>query len=58
LPTATVVPLKEDQYHVNKAYLSSGNRGLTVAMIEVVDKKDENRLKVLSAGKNKFGVLA
>ena len=56
ISTATLIPLP-DQYVVKKAYCNFGNRNMTVSMIDVVDKLDNKRRKILSAGKNRYGVL-
>lgn len=56
IATATLVPLA-DHYVVKKAYCSIGSRAHSVAMIEVIDKSDNKRRKILSAGKSRFAVL-
>lgn len=56
IPTATLVPIP-DQYVVKKAYCNAGSRNQSVAFLEVIDKSDGKRRKILSAGKSRFGVL-
>jgi len=56
LPSATPLPLGEDKFTVKKAYASQANKNLSVAMLDVIDKSDGQR-KILSAGRNRFGIL-
>lgn len=56
IPSATPLALGEDKFTVKKAYASQANRNLSMAMLDVIDKSD-GQLKILSAGKNRFGLL-
>jgi hypothetical protein len=56
LQTATLIPLPEGTF-VKNAYSSMGSQGQPVSMIDIVDKSSGKQRKILSAGKNRFGVL-
>jgi hypothetical protein len=42
---------------VKNAYSSMGSLGQPVSMLDVIDKSSGKQRKILSAGKNRFGVL-
>ena len=57
LQTATLVPIGE-KIVVKKAYVSISTKDQAVAMLDVLDKSESRSRKILSAGKNRFCVLA
>ncbi len=57
LQTATLIPFPENIF-VKKAYSSLGSKDQVVSMVEIIDKSSGKLRKILSAGKNRFGVLA
>jgi hypothetical protein len=57
LTTPTLVPVGENII-VKKVFVSVSPRDQTVVMLDVLDKSEGRRRKILSAGKNRFGVLA